>query len=178
MIRDFIHIQDCFLSTQECDDVISFFQKLPMEYNDNGNYHGVFLEDDSSHLNDDKLSFLKGRFQTVLHDYAKNYPELNFLQPFNLTEIRFKHWKKNKHFDKWHSEHSYTTPLRVLNFMIYLSKHNCGTEFFNRGLVKSEKGRLVIFPSYFTHTHRGTPCPEGKDRYMFGGYFNFIKKID
>ena len=28
MIRDFIHIQDCFLSTQECDDVISFFQSL------------------------------------------------------------------------------------------------------------------------------------------------------
>ena len=60
-----------------------------------------------------------------------------------------------------------------INFMIYLSTHECGTKFFDGNYIKSKKGRLAIFPSYFTHTHRGMPCPEKKDRYMFGGYFNF-----
>ena len=76
-------------------------------------------------------------------------------------------------FENWHSEHSIENSNRILNFMIYLSTHDCGTQFLDKRIIKSEKGRLAILPSYFTHTHRGMPCPEGKDRYMFGGYFNF-----
>jgi len=59
--------------------------------------------------------------------------------------------------------------------MIYLTEHNCGTEFFNGDYIKSEIGRLVIFPSYFTHTHRGQKCPNNKTRYIITGYVNFIK---
>jgi len=180
MIRNFIHIEDNFLLDEECDQVIDFFKKLPEKtFYKEGNYEGVLLTDaeESNYLKDNKLSFLKNRFQIALNEYIELYPELNFVEPFYLTEIRFKHWKKNNFFDRWHSEHNSETPLRILNFMIYLSTHNCGTQFLDKRIIKSEKGRLVIFPSYFTHTHRGMPCPDKKDRYMVGGYFNFKKNI-
>jgi hypothetical protein len=175
MIRNFIYVQDSFLSETECDEVINFFKKLPLQYYEQGNYNGILLNDNSPHLKDKKLFFLKNRFQNALNEYVKDYPELNYVDSFSLKEIRFKHWKKNKFFDFWHSEHSMNTPNRILNFMIYLSTHDCGTQFLDKRIIKSEKGRLVILPAYFTHTHRGMPCPEKKDRYMFGGYFNFDK---
>ena len=175
MLRNFIHIRDNFLSNKECDNLITFFKKIPdKKFIKHGQYEGVFLNDDSSYLKDNKMSFLKGRFQSELNEYIKIYPELNFVQDgFYLTEIRFKHWKANNFFSKWHSEHNKECSYRILNFMIYLSTHKCGTEFLDKRVIKSEKGRLVIMPSYFTHTHRGMPCPEKKDRYMVGGYFNF-----
>ena len=173
MIRNFIHIEDNFLLENECDEIINYFSKLNLEYNEIGSYHGIFINQGSPHLDSPELLFLKGRFQKALNNYAYNYPELNFVNSFSLREIRFKHWKPNKFFDNWHSEHGSETPNRILNFMIYLSTHECGTKFFDGNYIKSKKGRLAIFPSYFTHTHRGMPCPEKKDRYMFGGYFNF-----
>jgi hypothetical protein len=175
MLRNFIYIKDNFLSNEECDTLIKFFKDIPDKINFKvGNYEGVFLKDDSPYLKDNKLSFLKNRFQNEIDEYVKIYPELNFVcDPFYLTEIRFKHWRNNDFYDKWHSEHGKETPNRILNFMIYLSTHKCGTQFLDKRFIKSEKGKLVIMPSYFTHTHRGMPCPEKKDRYMMGGYFSF-----
>ena len=176
MLRNFIYIKDNFLSYKESDNIITFFKKIPnKEFYKDGKYEGVFLDDESPYLKDNKLSFLKGRFQNELDEYIKLYPEINFVYPFYLTEIRFKHWKKNNYFNIWHSEHSGQNPYRILNFMIYLSNHNCGTQFLDKRVIKSEKGKLVIMPSYFTHTHRGMPCPEKKDRYVLSGYFNFNK---
>ena len=91
--------------------------------------------------------------------------------------MRFKKFKGKKYFDKWHSENCIKYPNRVLNLMIYLSDHDCGTEFFNGEVIPSVTGNAVIFPSYFTHTHKGQPCPKGKTRYIITGYFNFISLV-
>ena len=182
MLRNFIYVKDKFLSEEECDKVIKFFKTLPEDkkipnkfFVKEGNYDGIFINDDSPYLKNQNLFFLKGRFQNELNKYIKIYPELNYAPSFYLTEIRFKHWKNNNFFENWHAEQSIDNPYRILNFMIYLSTHDCGTQFLDKRVIKSEKGRLVILPAYFTHTHRGMPCPEKKDRYMFGGYFNFNK---
>ena len=63
---------------------------------------------------------------------------------------------------------------RVLAFQLYLSDHNCGTQFMNGEYVESDIGKAVLFPAYFTHTHRGQACPQKKTRYLITGYFNFI----
>ena len=43
MIRNFIHIEDNFLLENECDEIINYFSKLNLEYNEKGNYHGIFI---------------------------------------------------------------------------------------------------------------------------------------
>ena len=94
-----------------------------------------------------------------------------------LTNMRFKHFKPGKLFEKFHSEHSYEHATRLLNIQIYLSDHNCGTKFYNNKIIKSEEGKIVVFPSYFTHTHKGQKCPDKKNRYIITGYINFLDLI-
>ena len=175
MLRNFIHIKDCFLNKNECNIVIDYYKNNSEKHSGKyGNYTAVNLSEDTL-KNTDVFSFLKNRFQLELNEYIKLYPELNFVGPFRLNELRIKHWKPNKFFEKFHSEHCFESNLRILNFMIYLTEHKCGTQFLDKRIIKSETGRLVIMPSYFTHTHRGTPCPEKKDRYMLSGYFHLEK---
>ena len=173
MIRNFIYVLDSFLSREESTILINIYKNNNSYKSTRGNYQAVILDDDI--LKDNKLSFFNGRIQKVLNEYISLYPELKFVSPFSLTELRLKCWKPGDHFDNWHSEHSLESPHRILNFMIYLTNHNCGTEFLNKTKVLSKIGRLVIMPSYFTHTHRGMVCPEGKDRYILSGYFNFTE---
>ena len=64
---------------------------------------------------------------------------------------------------KWHSERTDPdTSLRHLVFMTYLNDvHDGGeTEFFYQDIsIKAEKGLTLIWPSDWTHTHRGIPSP-------------------
>ena len=173
VIRNFIHVVDSFLSKEESLILIDIFKNNKIEKFERGNYEAVIL--DTKILNDERLSFFNGRIQKILDQYISLYPELKFVNPFSLTELRLKRWQPGNYFDNWHSEHSLESPHRILNFMIYLTDHNCGTEFLDKTKILSKTGRLIIMPSYFTHTHRGMICPEGKDRYILSGYFNFME---
>jgi len=170
MIRDFIHIKNNFLNKEEAEEIIKLFINHTKKEYQNGNYLSFSFGDKPEFLNHKKLDFLKGRIQNELNFYLTLYPEASI--PMKLMEQRFKHWKSGKHFEEWHCEvTNKETMSRVLNFMIYLSSHNCGTQFFDKKIILSETGKLVMFPSYFTHTHRGQVCPENKDRYILSGYF-------
>ena len=67
-----------------------------------------------------------------------------------------------------------TNEPRILSILVYLSNHNCGTEFYNGKVIKSVKGRALIFPAFWTHTHKGQPCPDNKYRYILSAYVNLI----
>jgi hypothetical protein len=174
MIRDFIYIENNYFSEEECDILIDIFKPLTEKFSNVNGYNGFYFESDSEYCNDIRLKFINNKFQKSLDTYMFIYPEITHLGNLSLGEYKFKHWKPGKNFEHWHQEVCKATPFRVLNFMIYLSSHNCGTQFFDNKIINSEKGRLVIFPSYFTHLHRGQKCPENKDRYIFSGYVNMV----
>ena len=56
--------------------------------------------------------------------------------------------------------------------VIILNELIMATYFYSKEIVISKKGRLMVFPTYWTHTHRGQPCPENKNRYIMSAYFN------
>ena len=64
--------------------------------------------------------------------------------------------------------------IKILGLMIYLSTHKEGTEFYSGEVIKSEKGKAIIFPAFWTHLHKGQKC--SKDRFIVGGYFNLINE--
>tara|TARA_Y100000816_G_scaffold273777_1_gene240431 strand:+ start:837 stop:1382 length:546 start_codon:yes stop_codon:yes gene_type:complete len=172
MNKNFVLTQDNLLSKKECDDLIVFFkERTERGEADYLNYEFCDIE---------KSPFMQPishKITPAIEEYKKNYKEINLTASvWGFTNMRFKHFKPGYAFDTWHSEQSIVRPNRILSVQVYLSDHNCGTEFFNGDRVMSKAGRVTIFPAYFTHTHRGQKCPDSKDRYLLTGYYNYIKQ--
>jgi hypothetical protein len=50
-----------------------------------------------------------------------------------------------------------------------------GTEFLHQELiVQPVKGKSLIWPVDWTHTHRGIPSPT-QDKYILTGWFEFLE---
>jgi hypothetical protein len=169
-MKSFILVEDNFLSKKYCKYIIDEYKnKTNVELKHTG-YKGYYLRESEKIFSELQLKITK-----IIKKYVKMYPEINLTKnKWALTEITFKHFKPGNFFSDYHSEVGLNCSTRILNMMIYLSEHNCGTQFFNKKVIKSRIGRITIFPSYFTHTHRGQICPDNKDRYILGGYYNFI----
>ena len=83
-------------------------------------------------------------------------------------------------YPHWHSEvyplDASCEPLhRVLAFQFYLNDVAEGGEtefFYQERKVASKAGRMVIFPSGFTHTHRGN-VPRSSDKYIITSWVLF-----
>ena len=154
-----------FFSKKECKDMMT-------TYNDNLQ-KSLFY--DCINIDINKFNYFD-KIKKIINIYIKKYPEIDMTASYwQLESLRFKKFKKVQSFSNWHSEHCFTEPYRVLVIQIYLSKHNCGTEFYFKKVIKSEIGKVVLFPAFYTHTHRGQVCPENKNRYIITGYFSFYK---
>ena len=170
MSEDFILVEDNVFSKKECENIITkYSNKTTKAKKEMLDYFFLTVS-----LNDFGY---EDKINKVLNSYKNKFEEINKTSSlWCLGDLRFKHFKPGHSFNKWHSEHCLTYPNRVLSLQIYLSEHDCGTEFYNGKVIKSKIGRVTIFPSYFTHTHRGQVCPDKKDRYIITGYYNFNKK--
>lgn len=110
---------------------------------------------------------------SIIKEYIKHFPDIEITADrWACHEFRLKHFPPNYYFKEWHSEHNVKNPYRIACIMIYLTDHDCGTEFYDGEVIKSVPGRAVIFPAFWTHTHRGQLCPAGKDRYILTAYVN------
>ena len=73
------------------------------------------------------------------------------------------------------------TPLnkhRALVFMTYLNDvEDGGTEFLHQNVyTPAKKGLTLIWPAYWTHTHRGV-VSKLKEKYIVTGWINFINQL-
>tara|TARA_R110002012_G_scaffold170129_1_gene334493 strand:- start:68 stop:586 length:519 start_codon:yes stop_codon:yes gene_type:complete len=172
MDLNFVLIKNNFFSKNKCYSLIKLLKdnlNLP-ESKDMG-YETIDLE------NTTIFKQIEHKIKPVIKAYIKRFPEVDLTNSkWGLTTMRFKKFNPGKSFNLWHSEHNYNYCRRILNFQLYLSDHNCGTEFYNGNVIKSDIGKLVIFPCYFTHTHKGQKCPDNKTRYLITGYFNFLNQ--
>ena len=174
-MRDLVLKIENLLSKDECQKLINTY-KVGLVDDDLDTHMGYQHYDIT--LGSIFFDKIDGVFDKIYNEYEKQFSEIKFTTDrFSVPKYRFKHFPPGKNFDIWHSEHQLDDPYRVLNFMLYLSDHNCGTEFYNGDVVKSVAGTGALFPSYFTHTHKGQVCPDGKDRYLITGYLTFINGI-
>ena len=166
MNENFILTVDNIFSKKDCKILINLYKEnLTFEKNNNYSYKDI-----------DVYSFMYlNKLKEVTEIYTKKYDEINITAScWSLNQLRFKLFKKGKSFSSWHSEHTFNYPYRVLSIQLYLTEHNCGTEFYyNKKTILSKVGRVCIFPAYFTHTHKGQP-DLFKDRMIITGYYNFF----
>ena len=119
-------------------------------------------------------------YKKLLFGYVKEYnasydnplAELTIADGFNIQ-----HYKPGEGYLNWHSERSiHLTHQRALTFMTYLNdvEDGGGTEFKYQGLRhNAKKCKTLIWPSDFTHTHRGQKS-ETQEKYITTGWFNHV----
>lgn len=112
----------------------------------------------------------------VLDLYLNKYPEANNVHKFNITEnINIQKYPPGGGYKRWHMENQ-GDRARCLVFMTYLNDvTDAGeTEFLYQELkIKPKKGLTVIWPPYWTHTHRGIPSPT-QEKYITTGWYSFL----
>jgi hypothetical protein len=86
--------------------------------------------------------------------------------------------KENGAYHQFHIENSGVGNMRrVMSYIVYLNDIDEGgeTEFLHQNIrVKPETGKVVIFPAYFTHVHRGNPVLSGQDKYIMTGWLEYV----
>jgi len=112
-----------------------------------------------------------------LKNYIKLYPFLESYNYFGLLEpLNIQYYPPGGGFYNWHCERqSHMTQSRVLVFMTYLNDvEKGGTDFHYQKITSpAKKGLTLIWPSDFTHTHKGQ-INKDKEKYIITGWFNFL----
>jgi len=170
---------DNLLSTEDSTNIKNWFLKKG-DIKKATDRVGYYYNDYQRELSiPDTLKPMIAAIDTLGMEYTKRNPELNTLaNKCIMPAVRFKWWKPGDAYSSWHCEHSHKFNNRVLGFMIYLSDNNSATEFYRYGKSRATIGRAIMFPAGFTHTHRGTPCKDQKDRYALSGYYFITEELN
>jgi hypothetical protein len=103
---------------------------------------------------------------SVIHDYADQ----------TIYDLKLQKTEIGEGYHVWHAENmERATNGRVLSFTAYLNDVDVGgeTEFLYYPFrVPPKKGTICVFPTGFTHTHRGNP-PISNTKYVITGWVEF-----
>jgi len=187
----FIRIYETAYSNDYCDKVISTWDTLGLRDNETQNHDwsdnnhrrdkAVFIDEV---LSEDHYSLQKSicdTFFNVVKDKTNKYlKDLGIwkeveLVPDGMKVQKYDH-KRSGGYYVFHSEQhnrSQRELRRHLTYTLYLNDIPEGegeTEFLFQGIrYQPKKGDLVIFPAFFTHTHRGNPVYT-TDKYIATGW--------
>lgn len=186
-MSDFIH-QGYIDNLSLCDEIIQAHEMYPNKMPGYVGRMGKSIVDtEVKDSIETKLNFFPYIFnsyvnslQKVLNVYMDKYPKCK-ASAFNIQEgINVQHYIPGGGFKIWHSERTtYNKPssARYLVFMTYLNDVTDGgeTEFYHQKLlVKPKKGLTLIWPTDWTHTHRGLVSPT-QDKYIVTGWYSLTE---
>jgi len=116
--------------------------------------------------------------QICLQHYLKKYEYADKVSSFSVFEnMNIQHYPVSGGYKSWHFENVGDQSIaskRHLVFMTYLNDvEDGGTEFFYQNMkTKAEKGLTLIWPSIWTHVHRGI-VSNTKEKTILTGWFSF-----
>ena len=170
-----------------CDDLITYF-KENNQYKQSGktsdtNNQVSKKSTDVYVFNESQDPTITKYFQTLsgfIKQYLDYYKLKYFVRTKEATNIQY--YKPGEGYYGWHCERTSNENLnttRAFVFMTYLNNvKNGGTEFkYQNKKFQAKKGSTLIWPSDFTHTHRGV-ISETQEKYIITGWFHFSSKAD
>ena len=171
------------LSQHDCESLISLFENLK-EYHRQGETIGglnLDVKDCTEILFSPQTSELNLLFESLqlgVNEYQERYPFIKTLNRFEQVEnISFKRYNAGQAYHGLHCERSgLKTCARMLVWMFYLNDvHDGGETFFphQEKKVKAEQGKLVIWPSDWTHAHQGL-VSKTETKYIISSWFSFV----
>jgi len=115
-----------------------------------------------------------------VNHYLDDFPLLKGAQFSMIEKLNIQRYTPpDGGYHKWHTERlssAFPQSVRMLTWMIYLNTVNDGggTEFKHvKTKTKAEEGKVLIWPSDFTHEHRGICSPTEK-KYIITGWYSFV----
>lgn len=123
----------------------------------------------------DYFAALKG----CLDLYTAQHPVLQKIGTYRMTETPIiQHYRPGGGFPLEHFERSsLATTTRMLVWMTFLNDvtDGGGTRFvYQQQTIDAVRGRTLIWPSDFTHTHAGVVSPT-QHKYIITGWLNFAQ---
>ena len=184
-----------YISNKVCSDIIKFMKKQTlvdgmMYAGSETNYEQKIVTDmkESKEMavdfknENEPFHTYKQQLDKVVKEYLKKYPYMNENTEFALREnYNLQKYPVGGGFKIWHHENKGSLPVgrdRHLTFMTYLNDvEDGGTVFFHQNLsTPAKKGLTLIWPAYWTHTHRGI-VSRLKEKYIVTGWINFINQL-
>ena len=177
---NFVRIYDNCLPVEDCNILIGEFEKAKQssittihDPNMRRKDTSFLLYDSNKDLNDDFNQILNKYITQYTDDFPllKDYKFVSFHNKMQETEL-------SGGYHNWHCENNeIMTSSRILTWLFYLNDVDEGgeTELLYQSIrVKPKAGRLVIFPAYFTHAHRGNP-PISNTKYIATGWYHLTE---
>jgi hypothetical protein len=186
-IDDGVLIQNNFLSKEQCNFVIDYFEKtnsFGMSYPRNEPRH---LKDDTSvSLIDSEVvvrnykaqwnifSGLSEQIANVFNLYKSEYSVLQRMD-YQIYDIKIQKSEPGQGYHIWHDDGVGREP-RATTFIIYLNDVEEGGEtelLYKPKRIKSEAGKMFMFPANYMWTHRGNP-PISNTKYILTGWIEYV----
>ena len=192
-MKDFIGVYENALSPEFCNGLIEYYKwckknqktwrrenSLPTMKNDEACSISPINQSEINFVNDNLSPYLN-EFNEVFWnkcyaEYAKTYYTLNELSRHTVFSYKLQETLPSEGYHIWHCEqgcieHSH----RIAAYIVYLNDvmHGGETEFlYQSKRVPPTQGTVLIFPSSFTHSHRGNPPLSGA-KYILTGWLEF-----
>ena len=189
--ESFIH--GCYIPDHICDNAIKYFDENPdrqvsgkiLDANDNLAVNDsrkkstdigfdVLQSKEDSRLLSEYLMYLN----LCIKEYEYKYNRAGLIAEYNITEgINLQKYEPGEGYKNWHCERNgLKDQTRCLAFMTYLNDvEDGGTEFMYQKITSpAKKGLTMVWPSDWTHTHRGQVSQTHK-KYILTGWLNYTK---
>tara|TARA_Y100000590_G_scaffold468339_1_gene650749 strand:+ start:2096 stop:2704 length:609 start_codon:yes stop_codon:yes gene_type:complete len=169
-----------------CDNLIELFESNESKHIIGESYTGLNKETkdsidmvinpiDIENIDYKPVSNYMTHLNKCYWEYLKKYNMDNHLKDLHIGPFNIQKYNKGGHFKSWHSERmNMESSSRLFAWMTYLNTVNDGgeTEFYYFDIkVKPIKGLTIIWPSEWTHLHKGSITNEIK--YVITGWIHF-----
>tara|TARA_B100000287_G_scaffold389378_1_gene399399 strand:+ start:537 stop:1112 length:576 start_codon:yes stop_codon:yes gene_type:complete len=179
--EDFFGVYDNALTKEECEILINQFEKSNQV---NWGYTETGYQPEVKKCRQLTCYFSKGdnisnivasSLVFYLDKYKKKYSSLDHSSLWKYYDgYSFQKYEdETQGYIAWHTEQSKSRPERIMAWMFYLNDAKSGTEFMHFPTINAKRGRLVIWPAAWTHTHRGAPNKSLK--YIITGWISFLE---
>ena len=184
--NDFIEVYDGALSSYQWQEIIKHFDKqdlvrgafgpdgrLDLLHKSSWEVAGGQLFSEGSPIS----LYIQNSLKKYLTKYLSLNPELNIVAEWAFDdEYNLQKYDPGEAYFTSHCENDSGDSRRILAWMFYLNsiKDQGGTHFDQHNkTLKAKEGRLVIWPAYWTHFHRGV-VSKTETKYIATGWCSFV----
>ena len=186
---NFIGIYDNILSSQQCKEIIEWVETQPLQRGRTRSRGKIVVNLKSKSSWDvpyTKTSFPNKTFVDLIINnaladctplYRKSHPDLDKIDSWDVyNNYNIQKYNPNEGYYTLHCENGGGKGIqRVLVWMIYLNTvtDKGGTYFSSYDkTIRAKEGRVVIWPAYWTHHHKGV-VSKTQTKYIATGLYGF-----